>query len=100
MNQPDSTLDGKALTVEVSIDEHPKRTRAKAKLHWRGRELTGIGLARLNPADRNITEIGDELAGRTRPVQPRRSVVRDHGVRYPRGHPRAGGDRALERPTP
>ena len=62
MNQPDSTLDGKALTVEVSIDEHPKRTRAKAKLHWRGRELTGIGLARLNPADRNITEIGDELA--------------------------------------
>ena len=62
MNQPDSTFDGKALAVDVSIDEHPKRTRAKAKLHWRGRELTGIGLARLNPADRNITEIGDELA--------------------------------------
>jgi hypothetical protein len=62
MNQPDSTPDAKAWVVEVSIDEHPKRTRAKAKLHGRGRELTGIGLARLNPGDRNIAEIGDELA--------------------------------------
>jgi len=62
MTPTDATPDGKAWTVQVSIDEHPKRTRAKAKLHWRGRELTGIGLARLNPADRNVAEIGDELA--------------------------------------
>ena len=30
------------------------------RLH--GQELTGIGIARLNPADRNVAEIGDELA--------------------------------------
>jgi hypothetical protein len=62
MNQPDSTPDAKAWTVAISINEHPKRTRAKAKLHWRGHDLTGIGIARRNPADRNIAEIGDELA--------------------------------------
>ncbi|HME46734.1 DUF1876 domain-containing protein [Mycobacterium sp.] len=52
----------KRWTVEVSIDEHPMRTRAKAHMHWHGQELTGIGIARLNPADRNVAEIGDELA--------------------------------------
>lgn len=62
MNQPDSTRGAKAWTVEVPIDEHPKRTRAKAKLQERGHELTGIGIARLNPADRNVAEIGGELA--------------------------------------
>ena len=52
----------KHWSVEVSIDEHPKRTRAKAHMHWRGHQLTGIGIARLNPADRFVAEIGDELA--------------------------------------
>lgn len=27
-----------------------------------GKELVGVGLARLNPADRNVPEIGDELS--------------------------------------
>ncbi len=62
MNQPDSTPDAKAWTVAVSIDERAKRTQAKAKLHWRGHQLTGIGIARRNPADPNIAEIGDQLA--------------------------------------
>jgi hypothetical protein len=52
----------KDWTVEISIDEHRKRTRARARLRWRGRHLTGIGIARVNPSDRNIPEIGDELA--------------------------------------
>jgi Domain of unknown function (DUF1876) len=52
----------KRWTVDVSIDEHPGRTRAKARLRWRDHELAGIGFARLNPADRNVAEIGDELA--------------------------------------
>lgn len=52
----------KHWTVEVSIDEHPTRTRAKAHMYWRGRQLTGVGIARLNPADRDVAEIGDELA--------------------------------------
>ncbi|MDZ4266724.1 MAG: DUF1876 domain-containing protein [Mycobacterium sp.] len=52
----------KNWTVEVSIDEHEGLTRAKARLRWRERESVGIGMARLNPADRNVAEIGDELA--------------------------------------
>lgn len=47
-------------TVDISIDEHKGLTRAKARLRWR--ELVGVGLARLNPADRNVPEIGDELS--------------------------------------
>lgn len=49
-------------TVDISIDEHEGLTRAKARLRWREKELVGVGLARLNPADRNVPEIGDELS--------------------------------------
>ena len=59
-NQPGHVL--KHWTVEVSIDEHEGRTRAKARLRWRDKESVGVGLARRNPADRNVAEIGDELA--------------------------------------
>ncbi len=52
----------KEWTVDVSIDEHEGLTRAKARVRWREKELVGVGMARLNPADRNIAEIGDELA--------------------------------------
>jgi Domain of unknown function (DUF1876) len=52
----------KTWTVEVSIDEHEGLTRAKARLRWREKEEVGVGLARLNPADRDVAEIGDELA--------------------------------------
>ncbi|HME47343.1 DUF1876 domain-containing protein [Mycobacterium sp.] len=62
MDQHDSGNDIKQWTVDVWIDEHPRRTRAKARLHWRGRDLVGVGIAWLNPADRNIADIGDELA--------------------------------------
>jgi Domain of unknown function (DUF1876) len=49
--------------VEIHIDEHDGRTRAVARLHDRdGAGLVGVGLARLNPADRDVPEIGDELA--------------------------------------
>ena len=52
----------KDWTVDISIDEHEGRTRAKARLRWRDQESVGVGLARLNPADRNVNDIGDELA--------------------------------------
>lgn len=49
--------------VDITIDEHERRTRAKARLSTSENEqLVGIGLARLNPADSNVPEIGDELA--------------------------------------
>ena len=50
-------------TVQVDIDEHEDRTRAVARLRGGGdQSLAGTGLARLNPADRNVPRIGDELA--------------------------------------
>jgi hypothetical protein len=52
----------KPLTVEISIDQHENRTRAKARLDWRGEHFVGVGLAHRNPADYNVSEIGDELA--------------------------------------
>ena len=52
----------KTWIVDIEIDEHQNRTRAKAHLDWRGRRFVGVGLARRNPADYNIAEIGDELA--------------------------------------
>ncbi|SNR51558.1 protein of unknown function [Haloechinothrix alba] len=53
----------KHWAVEITIDEHEDRTRARATLTSdRDINLTGVGMARLNPDDRNIPEIGDELA--------------------------------------
>lgn len=53
----------KQWRVNVTIDEHDDKTRAKARLHTRDdTHLVGVGTARLNPADTNIPEIGDELA--------------------------------------
>ena len=49
-------------TVNVSIDEYEGRTRARAHLRWRDQESEGVGFSRLDPADREIVEIGDELA--------------------------------------
>ena len=50
-------------TVQSDIGEHAGRTRAVARLHTRDRtSLTGTGTARLNPADPDVPEIGDELA--------------------------------------
>jgi len=52
----------KTWRVDVFVDEHEERTRAKARLRWRDAELVGVGLARLSPEDEPVTEIGDELA--------------------------------------
>jgi Domain of unknown function (DUF1876) len=53
----------KTWTVQVDIDEHEGRTRAVARLRTDGAQsLAGTGLARLNPVDRDVPKIGDELA--------------------------------------
>ena len=52
----------KQWTVSVEIDEHGGHTRATARLCWRDQAAVGVGLARLNPLDRNVADIGDELA--------------------------------------
>lgn len=56
-------IENKRWTVEIHIDEHEGRTRAVARLRHRDETgLVGVGLARLNPTDRDVPEIGDELA--------------------------------------
>ena len=54
----------KRWTVDIYIDEDDTgRTYAEARLHTEApTPLTGVGRASLNPADRDIPEIGDELA--------------------------------------
>lgn len=53
----------KQWNVEILIDEHDERTRTRARLDTRDdTAVVGVGLARCNPADVNVPEIGDELA--------------------------------------
>ncbi|MFR9730073.1 DUF1876 domain-containing protein [Saccharopolyspora sp. MS10] len=48
-------------TVLVNIDEHSDHTSAEARLQTRG-GIAGRGLAKRNPRDTDIPEIGAELA--------------------------------------
>jgi hypothetical protein len=53
----------KTWTVRIDIGEHEGRTKAVAHLQTLDTDqLVGVGTARLNPADRDVPEIGDELA--------------------------------------
>jgi hypothetical protein len=53
----------KSWTVRIDIGEHDGRTRAVAHLSTRDTDtLVGVGFARLSPADRDVPEIGDEIA--------------------------------------
>lgn len=57
-----NTVD-KRWTISLDIDEHEGRTRAVARLDLgRSEGVTGVGLARCNPSDRDVPQIGDELA--------------------------------------
>jgi hypothetical protein len=62
MSSDNSGHVGKDWTVKITIDEHEGHTRAKARLRWRDQESVGVGASRLNPADREVADIGDELA--------------------------------------
>ena len=56
-------MDTKEWTVTVFIDEGQDRTVARAVVSDDGRmTMEGRGIARRNPADRPVAEIGDELA--------------------------------------
>ncbi|RVW03291.1 DUF1876 domain-containing protein [Rhodococcus spongiicola] len=55
-------MDAKQWTVDISIDEHERQTRSTARLRTQDTTVVGVGLARRNPSDRNVPEIGDELA--------------------------------------
>jgi hypothetical protein len=55
----------KRWTVDIYIDEHEetRRTRAEARLHTGDpSDVRGVGLSSRHPRDREVPEIGDELA--------------------------------------
>lgn len=53
----------KTWHVDVYIGEHEGLTRAEARLRPDDNvTLSGVGTARLSPTDRDVPEIGDELA--------------------------------------
>jgi hypothetical protein len=55
--------EAKSWTVRIDIGEHDGRTRAVAHLQTHDTDtLVGVGFARLNPADPDVPEIGDEIA--------------------------------------
>jgi hypothetical protein len=56
------SMNGQSWQLKLVVDEQEERTCAKVRLRWRGTELVGVGLARRNPADEPVAEIGDELA--------------------------------------
>lgn len=56
-------METKTWKVDIFISEDETSTRAEAVLHTSaGTEVRHTGLARRDPRDRNIPEIGDELA--------------------------------------
>jgi hypothetical protein len=48
--------------VEILLHDDEGRTRAEARLTAGGAEVTGHGLARRNPSDQEVTQIGEEVA--------------------------------------
>jgi hypothetical protein len=53
----------KTWSVRIDIGEHDGRTRAVAHLRTLDTDrMAGVGFARLNPADHDVPEIGDEIA--------------------------------------
>ncbi len=48
--------------VEISIEEEDGKTRAEARLTREGGRAIGYGLARRNPDDQEVTQIGEEIA--------------------------------------
>lgn len=57
-----SSAEGREWAIGVCVDEHDDHTRATAWLVGDARDLSGVGVARRNPIDRDVPEIGDELA--------------------------------------
>src|SRR5215469_8613816 len=48
--------------VEISLEEEDGQTRAEARLAKDGVGMIGRGLARRNPDDQEVTQIGEEIA--------------------------------------
>ena len=63
MSKTTQSLATRTWSVDILIGEHDGQTNARARLHTGDRtSLEATGTARLNPSDRDVPEIGDELA--------------------------------------
>lgn len=63
MTDPTAPVTTRTWSVEIFIGERDGNTHAQARLHTGERTaLTATGEARLNPHDRDVPEIGGELA--------------------------------------
>ena len=49
-------------SLRLLVDEHDGETHAEADLIMEGYHLAARGTARCNPADQNVTKIGEEIA--------------------------------------
>ena len=52
----------KTCQIDVLVEEHEEKTRAKARLSWAGKNYVGVGVARLDPADEPVAQIYLPLA--------------------------------------
>jgi hypothetical protein len=85
-----SHMHTRTWTVEIVISEHDEErlTRAEARLHSGVRPpLRGEGEARRSPADREVPEIGDELATARALARPGVQAAGCHGRRHRAIHP-------------
>jgi hypothetical protein len=48
--------------IEISLQEEDRETRAEVRLTKDGVGIVGHGLARRNPDDQEVTQIGEEIA--------------------------------------
>lgn len=55
-------MSDKSWVIDVTINEHDRRTRSLASLKIGPTRLVGVGFARRDPADPEVPTIGDELA--------------------------------------
>ena len=49
-------------TATIYLEEHDHQTNARVRLDTRDNQIEGYGVARCHPRDRDVTEIGIELA--------------------------------------
>lgn len=63
MGDTTQSMTTRTWSVDIFIGEHDGQTHARARLHTADQtSLEAAGMARLNPHDRDVPEIGDELA--------------------------------------
>lgn len=63
MSETTPHMTTRSWSVDVFIGERDGQTYARARLHTADRtSLEATGTARLNPSDRDVPEIGEELA--------------------------------------